>query len=233
MGGLKAAATSFCATNFPLSAGIGIAIALASRASCYLSVTTCDIAVTSGMFLRRPGNTWMGRSMAALRMAGLVAVGVAAALAVSGCGAALTPKPDSRIATAAPFMVVEIRPSGGPLAKQLAGAAQEAAASNLRPYVELTSSWCRACHWLDESVSTRSLAQAFGGTYLVRVDVDHWDAWLGGSGLDNHAGPLPAFVAISRRGLPIGDWVDRGAWGSDAPALAAPVLMDFFHWATP
>jgi hypothetical protein len=167
------------------------------------------------------------------RAAAIRVVGLAGMVGAWGCGTTLRPKPDSRIAAAAPFAVVEIRPSGGPLSRQLAEAAADAAASNLRPYVELTSSWCRACHWLDQSLSTRSLAQAMGGTYLVRVDVDHWDAWLGGSGLDYHTGPLPAFVAIGHNGQPIGDWVDRNAWGSDAPALAAPVLLDFFHWATP
>jgi len=141
------------------------------------------------------------------------------------------PKPDSRLAAGAPFVVIELRPNGGPLTEQLAEAAQEAAASELHPYVELTSAWCRACHWLDHSLSMRSLQQAFGGTYVVRIDVDHWEGRLVGSGLDFHAGPLPAFVALSSQGHPMGDWVDRADWGSETPALAAPVLTDFFHWA--
>jgi hypothetical protein len=166
-----------------------------------------------------------------LRALATVGVVVGSGLGVVGCGTGLMPKPDSRISAAAPFAVVEIRPSDGRLSEQLASAASEAASSNLRPYVELTSSWSPACHWLDHSLATRSLAVAFGGIYLVRIDVDHWEGRLGGSGLDFHSGPLPAFIALSHDGQPIGDWVDRLAWGSDVPAVAAPVLADFFHWA--
>jgi len=158
----------------------------------------------------------------------VVAVGVGA---VVGCGAGRMPKPDSRIQAGTPFAVVEIRPGDGRLTQQLAEAADQAAAENLRPYVELTSAWCQACHWLDRSLATRSLAQVFGGIYLVRINVDHWEGRLGGSGLDYHSGPLPAFVALDHRGQPIGDWVDRMAWRSDVPTVAAPVLADFFHWA--
>jgi hypothetical protein len=159
------------------------------------------------------------------------AAGAALAAGVIACGTGQLPKPDSRIGEGLPFAVVDIRPTGGNMTEQLAKAADEAARANLRPYVELTSAWCRACHWLDRGLSKRSVAQAFGGTYIVRVDVDHWEGLLGGSGLDNHdGGPLPAFIALSQRGHPIGGWVDRADWSSDVPELAAPVLADFFHW---
>ena len=161
------------------------------------------------------------------------AAGMAAAVLAAGtvgCGTGHLPKPDSRIGDM-PYTVVDIRPSGGSMAEQLAKAAQQAASQNLRPYVELTSEWCAACHWLDHSVAKRSVAQAFGGTYIVRVDVDHWEGRLGGTGLDNHdGGPLPAFIALSQRGHPIGEWVDHDDWASDVPELAASVLADFFHW---
>jgi hypothetical protein len=75
-----------------------------------------------------------------------------------------------------------------------------------------------------------SLAQAFGGTYVVRVDMDRWEGQLAGTGLDYHSGPLPAFVAINERGRPFGDWVDRTDWNSDLPSAVSPVLADFFHW---
>ncbi len=159
------------------------------------------------------------------------AVGAAMAASAVACGTGHLPKPDSRLGQGLPFAVVDIRPSGGSMAEQLAKAADDAAQANLRPYVELTSEWCRACHFLDHSFSKHSVAQAFGGTYIVRVDVDHWEGLLGGTGLDNHdGGPLPAFIALSQRGHPIGDWVDRTDWASDVPELAAPVLADFFHW---
>jgi hypothetical protein len=71
--------------------------------------------------------------------------------------------------------------------------------------------------------------RAFGGTYLVRVDVDAWAGRLDGTGLDYHSGPLPAFVALSERGRPVGYWADAGVWQSDVPREAAPVLAAFFH----
>jgi hypothetical protein len=139
------------------------------------------------------------------------------------------PKPDSRVVAGIPFAIVEIRPKDGPATTQISRAAHEAAAAGLHPFVELTSAWCRACHWLDHSMGTPSVATAFGGTYIIRVDVDHWEGQLGGTGLDYHSGPLPAFVAVTGRGNPAGDWIDPLAWGSESPTMAAPVLADFFH----
>jgi Thioredoxin-like len=159
---------------------------------------------------------------------------MAAAAALVGasaaCGTGHLPKPDSRIGAGMPYAIVDIRPSGGELKAQLTRAAQVAAASNLRPYVEITSEWCPPCHWLDHSFSSRPVEQAFGGTYVVRIDVDHWEGRLGGTGLDAHPDSLPAFIALSDRGRPVGTWVDHQDWTSDVPELAARVLADFFHW---
>jgi hypothetical protein len=158
------------------------------------------------------------------------ALGMAAVAGLSACGTGRMPKPDLGLGYGGSFEVVNLRPTGGRLADLLASAAEEAAKSNLRPYVELTSAWCPACYWLDHSLSAEPMAQVLGGTYLVRIDVDHWEGRLGGSGLDHHQGPLPAFSALSERGQPIGAWIDRADWGSDLPTQAAPVLADFFHW---
>lgn len=155
---------------------------------------------------------------------------LAVAVTLAACGTGRLPKPDSRLSTGLPFAVVDLRPSGGRLARQLAAAVAEADKAHLRPYVELTSDWCAPCHWLDHSLHSRTVAQAFGGTYVVRVDVDRWEGLLGGTGLDDHVGPLPAFIALSHRGQAVGDWIDRGDWASDVPAQAAPVLALFFHW---
>ena len=160
---------------------------------------------------------------------GLVAV-VLGGIASVACAAARHPSAAAGVGSGAPFSVVNLRPSDGRLSSQLAIAANDAAAANLRPYVELTSAWCQACHWLDRSLSKQSLAQAFGGTYVVRIDVDRFEGRLGGTGLDYHVGSLPAFVALDHTGRPIGDWVDRSTWGSDVPTQAAPVLAEFFHW---
>jgi hypothetical protein len=165
-------------------------------------------------------------------MKGLVGrtLGAAVVVGLSACGTGLTPKPDMGLGYGKAFTVVDIHPAGGRLSDQLASAAKTAARSNLRPYVELTSGWCPACHWLDHSISAQPMAEILEGTYLVRIDVDHWEGQLGGTRLDDHQGPLPAFIALGHNGQPVGEWVDRADWGSDLPTQAAPVLADFFHW---
>jgi hypothetical protein len=158
--------------------------------------------------------------------------GLAAGCAiVAGCAGAWVPPPEwaPKPQPPAPFSVTSLRVEDGSLAMQLASAVQQAAAAHQVPYVELTSRWCRACHWLDRGLSDSALMRAFGGTYLVRVDVDAWAGRLEGTGLDYHSGPLPAFVALSERGRPVGYWADAGVWQSDVPREAAPVLAAFFH----
>lgn len=162
--------------------------------------------------------------------AGGLALGAAIVAGLGACGTGYLPKPDLGIGYGKAYTVVDIRPANGQLSDQLESAAKEAAKSNLRPYVELTSAWCPACHWLDHSIPVRPMAEVLEGTYLVRIDVDHWEGRLGGTGLDNHEGPLPAFIALGTSGQPVGGWVDRANWGSDLPTQAAPVLADFFHW---
>ena len=159
----------------------------------------------------------------------VVVGGVWCAVASVGCGTGKVPKPDSRVVAGVPFTVLEIAPENGSAAAQLSHAARAATVAGLHPFVELTSDWCRACHWLDHSLATPSLATAFGGTYIVRIDIDHWEGRLGGTGLDDHVGPLPAFIALTSRGVPVGGWIDPLSWGSDVPTMAAPVLADFFH----
>jgi hypothetical protein len=137
----------------------------------------------------------------------------------------------SKPRAATPFSVVALRVQDGALPGQLSAAVDRAAAAHEVAYVELTSRWCRACHWLNNAMSDTALSPVFGGTYVVQVDVDAWAGRLEGSGLDYHNGPLPAFVALSERGQPVGDWADASVWRSDVPREAAPVLASFFHEA--
>jgi hypothetical protein len=158
--------------------------------------------------------------------------GMAAACAmVLGCASAWVPPPEwtPMPQAPAPFSVVALRVEDGPLKSQLARELDLASAAGEVPYVELTSRWCRACHWLDHAMTDSTLARVFGGTYVVRVDVDAWAGRLEGTGLDYHAGPLPAFVALSDRGRAVGAWADPRAWQSEVPREAAPVLASFFH----
>jgi hypothetical protein len=170
---------------------------------------------------------WSARSWVAL---------VATCVVAAGCARAWAPPPDAAPAPKpAPYTVVNLRVGDGNLPVQLAKAAEHAAALGQEPYVELTSRWCRACHWMDHGLSDPQLTRAFAGTYVVRVDVEQWDGRLEGSGLDYHTGPIPAFIALTDDGKPAGDWADARAWQSDVPQEAAPVLAQFFHgqdWRT-
>jgi len=156
---------------------------------------------------------------------------VAACAIAAGCASAWVPPPARapKPEAPAPFSVVALRVQDGALAGQLSAAADRAAAAHEVAYVELTSRWCRACHWLDNAMSDTALSRVFSGTYVVRVDVDAWAGRLEGSGLDYHNGPLPAFAALSELGRPVGDWADASVWRSDVPREAAPVLASFFH----
>jgi hypothetical protein len=155
---------------------------------------------------------------------------VAGCMVALGCGRAWAPPPEWAPTTkAAPFTVIDLRVRDGALAVQLAKATDAAVALHQEPYVELTSHWCRACHWLDHGLSDPELSRAFSGTYIVRVDVDAWTGRLEGTGLDYHTGPIPAFVALGDHGHPVGGWADARVWQSEVPQQAAPALASFFH----
>jgi hypothetical protein len=165
------------------------------------------------------------------RFGGIAAGIVAGCALVVGCASAWVPPPEWTPKPQAPaaFSIVALRIEDGPLKSQLARAVELAAAADQSPYVELTSRWCRACHWLDHAMSDSTLSRTFGGTYVVRVDIDAWAGRLEGTGLDYHTGPLPAFVALSEAGRAVGDWADPRVWQSEVPREAAPVLASFFH----
>jgi hypothetical protein len=112
---------------------------------------------------------------------------------------------------------------------QLSEAVGLAATLHQRPYVELTSRVCAACHWLEHGLTESSVKQAFAGTYVIRIDVDRWQGRLDGTGLDCHSGPMPAFVALGPQGRPFGEWADPDDWRTDVPQSAAATLAVFFH----
>lgn len=164
-----------------------------------------------------------GRIVGAAAMLGIGAVG-------QGCASHWTPpatwseRPDP-----APFTVVSLDPRRGELTTQLAAAAVVAAELHQRPYVELTSRVCAACHWLDHGLGAPEVKRAFAGTYVIRIDVDRWPGRLEGTGLDSHSGPMPAFVALGDEGRPYGEWADPDDWRTDVPETAAVTLAAFFH----
>jgi hypothetical protein len=155
---------------------------------------------------------------------------VGACVAASGCGPHWTP-PAAWTArpVPAPFTVVDLDPRKGDMKAQLSEVVGVAAALHQRPYVELTSRVCAACHWLEHGLAESSVKQAFAGTYVVRIDVDRWQGRLDGTGLDCHSGPMPAFVALSPEGRPFGEWADPDDWRTDVPERAAATLAVFLQ----
>jgi len=130
-----------------------------------------------------------------------------------------------------PFTVVELRPSDGSLVDQLNREAARAIAWQQRPFVELTSRWCDQCHWLDYGLRDPQLSEAFSGTYIIRLDVDRWNARMSRTGLDYYARIIPAFVALDGAGNLTRDWIDVRSWRLSTPDFAAGPLREFFQSA--
>jgi hypothetical protein len=147
-----------------------------------------------------------------------------------GCGPHWTPPAAwTERPAPAPFTVVDLDPRKGDATAQLSEVVGLAATLHQRPYAELTSRLCAACHWLEHGLTEASVKQAFAGTYLVRIDVDRWQGRLEGTGLDRHSGPMPAFIALSPEGRAFGEWADPDDWRTDVPQRAAATLAVFFH----
>lgn len=122
--------------------------------------------------------------------------------------------------------ITELRPADGDLAAQLQRGAAEARGQGLTAYVQFTADWCGPCKRLRASLGDPAMADAFRGTYLLRLDADQWKHKLGDTGLRPTA--LPIFFALDAQGRATGASVDGGAWKEDIPANMAPPLKAFF-----
>jgi hypothetical protein len=144
------------------------------------------------------------------------------------CAPRHVPTAEGRIRATRPFTVIELQPSDGPLEAQLTREVARAIAWQQRPFVEVTSRWCDQCHWLDYGLHDPQLSNAFSGTYIIRVDVERWNARMSRTGLDYYAQTIPAFVALDGDGRLTHDWIDVRSWRLSTPDLAAGPLRDFF-----
>lgn len=121
---------------------------------------------------------------------------------------------------------VTLLPAQGELATLLQAEATKARARKLKPFAELRADWCGPCKELEASMEDPRMADAFIGTYLIRLDADAWAGKLGSVGLDSDS--IPAFFEIGDNGKPTGRKITGGAWAANVPANMAPPLKAFF-----
>ena len=71
------------------------------------------------------------------------------------------------------------------------------------------------------------MLDAFRGTYVMKVDIDDWDAkQLRDAGLSVRG--VPAFFRLQDDGRPNGRTITSSVWGDDIPENMAPPLKSFF-----
>jgi hypothetical protein len=160
----------------------------------------------------------------------------AVALALAGCEKkppSLEVPPTQRTpstAEAAPagagFVITELKPKDGALGPLLAAEAQKARAKGLKPFIEVSATWCGPCQKLKQSLSTPVMTDAFRGTYIVKLDLDDWETPLAQLGYPVKV--VPVFFQMGDAGKPTGRSLDGGAWSDDVPAQMAPPLKKFF-----
>jgi hypothetical protein len=155
-----------------------------------------------------------------------VGVGVLAPRIAKTDGA--TPKPaDGARVTASDdeFVMMHADRTQAP-ADIFAAAAVTATARGLKPFVYATATWCEPCKKLNASLSDPRMKDAFKGTYVVKLDIDEFDAKaLGGLGVRVRA--VPSFYELGADGTPTGRML-VGDWGPDVPENMAPALKGFF-----
>ncbi len=125
------------------------------------------------------------------------------------------------------FVVTEVKPTAGDLKTVLQAEVAKAKAQGLKPYVELSATWCDPCNAIKKSLDDPRMKAAFKGTYVVTLDVDAWGKQLAAVGLP--ARSIPVFYAVDDDGKPTSRKVGGDAWKEDVPANMAPPLDRFFH----
>ncbi len=146
--------------------------------------------------------------------------------------AAGAPAVQAAASTAAPsakdegFVVTELSPTAGKLAPLVAAEIAKADKLGLKPFLEVSATWCGPCQKLKESLHTPKMVDAFRGTYIVKLDLDAWESQLDTLGAKVDA--IPVFFQLGKDGH-VGRALDGGAWKNDVPDEMAPPLKKFFH----
>jgi thiol-disulfide isomerase/thioredoxin len=125
------------------------------------------------------------------------------------------------------FTIVRVEKGNGELEDILRLEARKAVDMGRHPYVEFYADWCPPCKALKESIGDERMIDAFGGTYIIQLDLDEWERNLSGTGF--RVVGIPAFYEIDADGKPTGRMITGGAWGEDVPENIAPPMKEFFN----
>lgn len=157
----------------------------------------------------------------------------AVAMVLFGCGASTpdpAPGPAPSVLPSAPeeFAGVELIPEQGNLFGLLEQEYSYAAQRGLVAHVQVYADWCAPCRVVREQMHHPSVAPAFQGVWIVRLQADAWRGALQGSGYDEPS-DIPRFHEIGPDGRPTGRKVTGAAWGEDLPENIGPALHRYFH----
>ena len=129
--------------------------------------------------------------------------------------------------TSLPFTMIEIEDTSEGLESILYREAQNARASDLAPYVQITADWCPACRALKRYMKDERMIEAYRGTYIILVDIDVWRDQLPSAGF--YVTGVPTIFELTYDGTPTGRFITGAAWGENVPENMAPPLDEFFH----
>lgn len=145
---------------------------------------------------------------------------LAAVALMIACG---TPKPGAP----AGVEIVELMPDAQATQDVLEEERIKAASQGRKAYIQLYADWCNPCRALRDGMSDPRMQDAFAGTYIVRLQLNHWDArirpMVGEGDLS-----IPAFYEITEGGH-LGRKISGTAWGEDTVENMAPPLKAYFH----
>ncbi|RPJ22378.1 MAG: hypothetical protein EHM33_23685 [Chloroflexi bacterium] len=128
------------------------------------------------------------------------------------------------------FTIVRLHPQDGDLKTMLAQEAQKASALGQMPVVEFDATWCGPCQAIDEGIKSKNelMLAAYSGTYIIKLDIDEWEATDGGL-QDFRFDGIPVYFKLDVQGRPTGEVIDGNAWGENIPENIAPPMDKFFH----
>jgi len=149
----------------------------------------------------------------------LISIGMAS---LAGCGSRVSPT------DLEPATFVDLKPADGHLNSLLQIEVNKAVDSHRKPFVEMTADWCKPCKEMHECLDDPLMADAFAGTYIIRLKVDDWKPeQLEALGLPSDV--VPVFCEMNEEAKATGRRIDGGAWAANIPANMAPPLKAFFH----